>query len=350
MTGLMCEGFEITKSVTELAARFTNVVSSGLTFDAGRVAGTSIKADHTALQTWRSRSLGSSSNNVIIGTAFKATRVADNTAILMIIDVGGNVHVSFEVLENSVSDFVIKCYRSAGGGKVLLGTTTAITYNSWHYLEFKVSIHDTSGSITVRADEVNIFASGAVLDTRNAGVQGFDKVAWSMQARSSGEFCWMDDGYVLDGLGTVNNNFLGDQITEGRLPVSDGDVSDMTPSAGTSHFAMVDDASEGDGDTTYLSAVANEKKELFGMTPLASIADNVSFVQHRLTTRLTVAGSRNVKFTYRDAANVDADSAAQAVALTTYDIKELVQEVQPVSLAPWTLADLSEQFGFKTVA
>lgn len=348
---LWIEGFELVKTTVELAARYTNVVSSGITFDAGRIFGTSLKADHTALQKWRTPALAPAQTTFVTGFGFKATRVADNVPLVTCYTAAGLIHVSFEVVENSASDFVIKAYRDGGGSKVLLATTSVLPYDAWLYLELLAIISNTGGKIRIKSNGSDVVNTAANLDTQTGSVTAFDTLEFSLQARSAGQFCWIDDSYVLDISGTVNNNFLGDQITEGLLPVDDGDESEWTPNAGVDHFAAVDDATEADGDSSYLAASVNDRRELFRFGPLTTIGDNISGVQRMLTARLTVAGSRNVRHVYLDAADAEALGPTKAVAATSYAQVNLVEGVQPDSGVAWTPDDInSGQFGFETVA
>lgn len=154
-------------------------------------------------------------------------------------------------------------------GFVHLGTTSeALQPNIWYYLEFKVLVHNSAGTVEVKINGVtrmNLTSQDTYIDPGTtspypAPFVGWDEVVIGHLTASivnAGEHIWdFDDLYVADGsAGTATNDvsdFWGDHRIDARRVTADGAMTQMTPLSGSDHFAMVDDPVP-DDDATYNS-------------------------------------------------------------------------------------------------
>jgi hypothetical protein len=121
----------------------------------------------------------------------------------------------------------IEAYRGGPGGSfaqggTLLQTSTAtININAWHYLECQVTISSSVGTYHVYLDNTLIMTNSGVNTqaTSNAYCNSFSFYSCDAQLGML-----VDDLYICDTTGTVNNTVLGDSVVETQFPVSDSSV------------------------------------------------------------------------------------------------------------------------------
>jgi hypothetical protein len=188
-----------------------------------------------------------------------------NNFTFLTIESGSNIEVSFRMNDRGA----VTCFR---GGSALIATSPQIFTSNmgWVYFEVKVRIHDTLGTIEFKFDGTSVWSETS-LDTRDSTDIYWDSVGWALSSIASSTY--LDDVYVLDGSGTINNDYLGDTIVETINPSSDGDSSTWTPSSGTNHSALVDEAqamTDTLAETDYITGDATGEKDLFQYENLAS--------------------------------------------------------------------------------
>lgn len=169
-------------------------------------------------------------------------------------------------------DGTISLYRNNATGGILLGATgQALREDQWQFVEFEWTLHHTTGTLNVHINGVQSFAYtgdtcannelGASYTTQWTGVGFFKGYAfgdWYMDPiYQTAVTVRIDDFYLLDASGGVNDAPWGD-VTLGYIkPDGVGNKSQWDPSAG-SNYACVDDATS-DEDSTYVStSVVNE--------------------------------------------------------------------------------------------
>jgi len=219
------------------------------------------------------------------------------------------------------------------------GEETVFWDGAWHYIELKVVIDAVAGSWELRVDGIES-ASGSGVDT------GTPASLIEFAADTTGQF--IDDIYICDGDGTVNNDFIGPVFIEGLLPTSDGNSSDWTPSSGTDNYALVDENPSDLDGTDSVSTTTQNAKDTYGYDNLTSSPDQIRGVQVNTDVRkLTVAN--------QDLAHVARSGTTEAEATpitvndeTDFKTASAVFEQDPDTSAAWTPAGVdAAEFGFK---
>jgi len=219
-----------------------------------------------------------------------------------------------------------------------LGTTSGagLAVGNWYYVEVKV-VDAESGSVEVRINGATVLTVSGV-DTR-ATTAGYDNI--KLGARRT----YVDDWYVLNGAGTCND-FLGDVQVRAIWPASDGDATDWTPSAGSDHYATVDE-NPCTTDTDYNSA-AGTASDLFNYSDASDLGDILAIQINSCTKEGTPSATPTIKNLAKISSTVY--EAATPAVTTAYDMLYSVLEVSPATSSAWTLAGLnSTQFGVKRV-
>lgn len=208
--------------------------------------------------------LASSGGTRVIGFGYMAPDRATGVTFFGIFE-GAICHLSLRLDASNH----LQLYR--GNGTTLLATSTWVmpAVSAWTYFEIKAVIHDTTGSVEIRADgNTTPIISVSGVDTRNAGTGVIDTLFWS---RLSGSGAAVDDVYVED------TNFLGDVVVRTLLPNGNGASSQWTGSDGNSvdNYLLVDEPNS--SATDYVGAAAASLTDLYtlfdlpaGYTPLAT--------------------------------------------------------------------------------
>jgi len=288
-----------------------------------------------------SRIIGGTATTIIVGIALKLRLTPLGTRIILRLQEGSTVHVDLRV-NTSRQLFVTR-----NGTQIGSTGATVLAVGAYYFVEFKAFIHDTTGTIDVRINGVSEI-SGTSLDTRNAGTPLIDTILLGDNTQNTGSNQYdIDDVYVCDIAGSVNNNFLGDSRVAALLPSGAGTTTQWTPSAG-SNFQNVDDAAP-DDDTTYNSETTASDKDTFAMGNLPSTAATVHGIQEGTRHRKDDAGARTLRQVVRSG-GVDYEGGDITV-LDTYSSTYSIRETNPNTAAAWTSSGIDAmEAGYKLQA
>jgi hypothetical protein len=132
-----------------------------------------------------------------------------------------------------------------GPTNTVLGTYAYPGSATWKYVEVKVKVHDTAGTVEVRVDGTTVInVTGADTRNNNAACTGLvNCVGWVYPNVGGGATYWLDDIYILNEQGSSPfNDFLGDVTISYLQPNGVGSQTDWTPSAGlVPNWDMVSD-------------------------------------------------------------------------------------------------------------
>jgi hypothetical protein len=286
------------------------------------------------------------SGGFVVGLALFSGSAWNAAQDIIQIREGSTVHLALGSDGTSTQKLVVR-----RGSTILATGTTVLTLNSYYYIEFKGTIHDTTGSYEVRIDGVSeaaLTASG--VDTRNAGTTGqWDRVFLSPPG---GGNYYVDDLYVCDQSGTSRNDFLGPVRVETLYPQTDavaaGSNAGLTPSTGTDHGALVDENPP--NTTDYNSSPTVGLKDTYNYPPL-SLTGTILGIQTNLYAAKSDTALRQVCPVIRSG-GVDYDGANVSLLTTfAYFSQVWAKNPNPDGSADWTSADIATlQAGMKVTA
>jgi len=314
---------------------------------------------------WRFALTGSNSN-AYAGIS-KTLAPADATGIMgfaVLIPVGTVGTVGFalaslrdagtaQVTLRANADNTISVCRGLQNGTVLGTSTATFTSGSYFYIEWKVTIHASAGTVDVRLNGVSILSLTSQ-NTRNtantswnAAVLGWlELVTDSCSANNTNTD--FDDLYVCDGSGAAPwNTFLGDVRVDVRNPTAAGATTGWTPSTG-SNWQNVDDAAP-DDDTTYNSTSTINAVDTFVVQDAPVSGAAIFGVQHCLSLKKMDAGTCTVAPVVRHSSTDYAGSAISPS--TSYAYGLVINQTNPGTAAQWTESDFNAaEFGYKRVS
>lgn len=339
---LLIEGFEGAEdnggtgggATAEMAAMLLSkghwCFDGGIWSDAGRLGGVSF-VDH-ANRGFALR-YETSDDTIIIGFGFKATAwpgagVARD--IVSIMDHESNVHALIQMYDTDewriiVPEGTYTTTNNSGGGA------------GWYYVEFKIVIGET-GSFELKIDEISQLDDN-VIDTK-ANTDGYSCFALFQSALV---WRWMDDIYICDSTGSVNNDFLGDCQVIGKFPDGDGSSSDFAPQGAGDNYIEVDEQ-DVDTDTTYSDGSVGD----IDYYTYGDLTEDylIRGVQLNTTVRITDAGSMSIKNKVQSN-SVVADGTERFVNVT-YSTEYDITINDPGTDLPWTKAGINAaEFGLE---
>lgn len=155
------------------------------------------------------------------------------------------------------------------GGAVSATGTATFSLDNWYYIEIKVLLSDSGGTGTyeVRVDGVTDISGTGVNNTDSTG-QTITEVRFGLSGNTADYY--LDDVYICDGTGTVNNDFLGDVKVERLAPTGNGTTNDGVGSDGnsTDNYLLVDDT--GNLGTTEFVQISGTGTELYSTGTLGA--------------------------------------------------------------------------------
>lgn len=179
----------------------------------------------------------------------------------------------------------------------VLGTSSVVLSNwTWYYIELKVVIDNSAGTVLLKVDgveEINLTSQ----DTQNGSTAEISSVRFGsgVSGTDAGLDPRFDDIVIGDGSGTDATDLLGECAIELLSPDGAGNYAQWTPSAG-SNYQNVDEApSSSDGDTTYNSSSTAAQKDTFTTGNLVVTSGNVRAVQVGYIARREDGGGRTIR-------------------------------------------------------
>lgn len=285
----------------------------------------------------------------IVGVAIFSADVGspstNPTGIIALLDAGT---VQMDVRMNDATNRQLTITRN---GTVLATGTTSLALSTWYFIEFKVFIHDTTGTAELKINGVTELSLTNV-DTKNTANASANAVRLGAAGASSGgtQATWLfDDFYVCDGQGATNNNFLGDVRVEAIFPDGNGNSSQMLGSDGnsTDNYLLVDEATPND-DTDYVSEDTVDQKDTYAYGSVTPGSGTVHGVQVLPYARKTDAGARSIKSVAR-VSGTEEDSATKVLSMSYLYLSD-IRETKPGGGA-WSISDVNgAEFGVKLVA
>ena len=238
----------------------------------------------------------------------------------------------------------------------LTTSSNALSTGAWNYIEFLVTINNTTGVYEVR---VNGSATGWIANTTGANTRSTANNSANtilMNARPaapSGGFAGsivIDDFYYCDSAGSVNNSFLGDVRIDCYMPDGNGNSSQLvgSDSNSTDNYLLVDESAP-NGDTDYVQSSTVNNKDTYTFADMSHTPTSIFATQLNMSAKKDDSGTRSICAVCRSG-GTDYDGDTQALGTSYVDYRQ-IREVDPATSAAWTRTNLnSAEFGVKVAA
>jgi hypothetical protein len=201
-------------------------------------------------------------STVVVGLAFKQP-INSHPDSRVPINIGRGTGILAPVQGVLVVNGVMGIDYYSGDGDTLLASATTMSplqEDVYYYIELKVVIHPSAGSVVVRVNEEEVINQTSVnTDPLGSGSANRVAIGFSQVGTSSGRPYFIDDFYIED------TDFLGDIHIEALFPNAVGDASEWSPSTGGADNYTMTDEEPPDGDTTYVLGSAVDQKDSYGL-------------------------------------------------------------------------------------
>ena len=209
--------------------------------------------------------------------------------------------------------------------------------NEWHYVEFKVKFHASTGTVEFRLDG-NTTASYTSLNTGSPPGDWYPG-AWMPNGTPYMNEAWFDDVYVLNGAGSANNDFLGDVQILPLSPNANGNSSVLVGSDGnsTDNYLLVNDSS----NSTYVGSATEGDKDTYGMSDLAVTSGSVLGVMTSIVGTRSDSGNKYLRHVIRSGGTDYPSSSFLVPATPSVALTEVPWDTDPDTASAWTASGVN---------
>ena len=281
----------------------------------------------------------SSSSTWIIGFAFKvdenhfATTGPSRLPLLQFLDSDRDEMTTLYVAAGNVNVVTGGVLSTA---KIDFGTVALFT-RVWHYVEMRITFDtSSSGAVEVRVDGETVL-SGTGVTAPTLTLEEFPTTL-IFGSSNFGLRVLVDDLYVCDSAGSVNNSFLGDIGIRRLDPDGDGTTNDFTPLGGGANYVEVDE-DDPDADTTYVESSTLTDKDLYTMDDAASTPTAINALQVVVTNKSGDGGAKSGRNRLRS--NVTEVVGSDYSLESTYVPEQSIHETDPNTGSAWTEAGVN---------
>ncbi len=276
------------------------------------------------------------SSKVFVGFGFAIDTSTVISSILNLLgDAGATTHLALK--STAFGGFAL--YR---GASLIASTANYLfTNNVWKYVEVSATISATVGAVTVKMDgSVVLTFTG---NTKNGGTNTtIDTVTF---IADGAPLVSLDDIYICNDQGSVNNTFLGDVRVQALLPNGAGSSTQWAPLSGA-NYTNVNTVPP--NVATYVSDSTPADRDTYALEDCAAGTGTIYGVQSVLAALKSDAGSASVKAAYKSGGTVYYDAP---VSLGTSVIGyTALRENDPATSAAWTVAAVNAlEFGAEVI-
>lgn len=281
----------------------------------------------------------SNKQTIIVGIALKL----DSLKAWDILELRDGTGIQLGVYTDPSNQIIIK-----RGSTTLSSTGYSLSVDTWIYLEFKGTIHNSTGSYELRINGVTIDSQSGI-DTQQTGNAYITNVYLRFSGIGASNH-YLDDIYIFDDTGSFCNNFVGDVYVEAVFPDADGyENAWVAFPGGGDNYEEVDET-DPDSDTTFVVTSGVGFIDSYSFGNLVSTSGSIYTVQVNLWARKDDAGSRTLNAITRP--TVTTFSGVDPISLgNTYAYSVHHFDYNPQTAGNWTIAQINAaEFGIKLEA
>lgn len=274
------------------------------------------------------RSFGAAVSSFYSGFGFFATGAEAFQSISWL---SPNGVINLQVITNGSNKLQVR----RGTSTVLATSGPSYAVGRWYFVELFGVIHDTTGQIQLRVDGENWIALTTGLDTREDAASGGETCdRWAGPLGTQAGSARIDDLYVNDTTGSVNNGFSGDLRLKAYIPNGAGDSTGLTRGGADSgsNFGQVDERPPNDA-TDYVYGLNTSSYDLYHL-PNSSDLGSVDSVTLWIRAQKNDAGFASIAPMLKSGA-VEHQSADQPLS-TSWAYHHRVYDLDPTDSNPWT--------------
>jgi hypothetical protein len=322
----------------KLTAKWTNAVNATVLTGSGRFGGNAIRVND-ATNGLLLKTLDAQPTWIVGFALYTGSFPLLNTVLVKVLDAGA---VQVDLRLNSDGTLAV----TRNGAPLTGGVTTfALSTNTWHYIEFKVTIANAilANTCQIKVDNTLVADVTAGQDTQDTANTTANAISFHGSIPNS----TFDDLYICDATGAVCNDFVGDSRILLLMPNAAGDSTQWTVvNAGNNWAAQANNPSLNDGQ--YVFSATPGQIDLYNLQD-PSILGPIRGIQASVYSRKDDAGVRQISTTIKTGGVVFQGTTRNLA--TSYIYYSAIYELNPNTVLAWTPADLiALQAGIRLVA
>lgn len=289
-------------------------------------------------------------STAIIGFAWKfADDALSGDVSFFALGTGTHTHLTLTRVWNDGSILVT---RTGSPDSVEIGSTApdVIRIGNWYYVEVKVVLHSTAGSVEVRVNGTSVGSWSGIRTTGHGSAELPATWSWFGFTGTNVSSHYIDDVYAADSTAGTVTDFLGDTTVEYLQPIADGATLDWAVTGNADRWSAIDDGAHPDDDTDYIASATVNAVNLAKYEKPTLVSADVYGVQVSILATKVDSGDRTIAAVVRHAAadyvgpNRSPSESNYVYEITTYD-------ENPGTSAQWTLSDVQDaEFGVKVTS
>lgn len=270
------------------------------------------------------------SSTIIMGMAFSMAYGDATNPIIVFQDATTSTSSPITQIDVRITnDAAIQVTRNGS----VLGTSlpNLFLFGFWNYIEVKVFINDSTGLVQVRLNG-QTYLNVAAVDTKYTGNNYVNMIRIQPFASSGSYNFKIDDLYVLNDTGAMNNTFLGECRVQTQFPTADGDQNDFAITGASTNWEAVSE-NPADDDTSFISSAVVGDADNFEMGTVA-LTGAVYGVQINVMHRKDDVGTRTITPILKSGTTTY--EGALISCQSEYTVAQKIWEQDPDTTANWT--------------
>lgn len=232
----------------------------------------------------------------------------------------------------------VSAYRGNSLGTLLGNSAIGVLVpDAWNHIEFKVTIHDTNGSVEVRINEVTRLNLTGI-DTKNTSLTEISQfvIGDLSSGALSGAHWYIDDLVPWDTDASDPNNTVVDWVGDCKVgpafPIADTAQADWSKSTGVSGYPLISELPVNDAD--YIFTATDGDISDFDLTDLPeNVAEIIGYCALPRLMK-TDAGTVLVAAKFKVGTDISPNEETAATTIETY--WPFVSTVDPSTGAPYS--------------
>ena len=168
-----------------------------------------------------------------------------------------------------------------------------------HLIQLKIKIAATGGICDMIIDGNTHFSYTG--DTQYGACTALEWVYFAYPAGVHSNY--IDDLWICNDQGTINNTYLGDMLAKFTNPTSDDSVQWTKNTGADNHSAVDDPVGSPDGDTTYIADGTSGHKDVYGYSTLTQTHGGAFAGVKLVTNAKSESGAISIKAGIKSGAN-----------------------------------------------
>lgn len=339
MTLKWVEGYEsYSNLISWVQYRYPTYTVPNASFQPGRAIGNSFLMNGNIFAT---PNLGNNATWTV-GFAFQNVNLAAANTNMPVLEIRDSTTAQITLTFNP-STRVFSVFR----GTTSLGVGTfVITTGYWYYIELKVFVDPAVGTVQSRVNTVNDVAFSG--NTQVSANNFANTIAFrGPTAAGIGGGYLIDDLYINNGAGAVNNSFLGDMKVESVNVIAGGvDTQWGVNVPNTPNYQAVQVLADG----IYIQSNTVNDQDFYVTSALNRITGSIAGVSSNYWARNTDSTQHSISASVY-IAGTPYQSSAFFINNTAFNEFSNIFETNPATLAAWTVGDVNTtQFGVLLVS